>query len=380
MKGFNNYIELFGQFSFSELMLILFFAVILLIRFYFDLIFYGRVVFSRDRRIKNIKPSFSVLMTIRNEEKNLKENLPGLLNGEYLDFEVIVVDDFSQDQSYTILGLLKNENNKLKISSLNQDVRFSSKQALNIGLKAASKEWIIQTKPSVGNYPEKWISSFADKIFKKPDLIVGYSNIENQKGIFNLLYRIELFLQQFQSFAYIKNRCGFVVEEDNIAFKRQNYFDMGGFAREMNDEYLNLERLLNKMVKRRKVLLNLSREGVIRKKRFINPKKYRELIRKSIHIKKKLKFYKRLILGIDSFSKFIFLPLLIIVLFAFPVLFNLIAILVLSKVILHMFINYFMLNSLNEGKIFISSLIYELIIPFYRLVFIRNYISSARKR
>ncbi|NQU84362.1 MAG: glycosyltransferase [Mariniphaga sp.] len=380
MEDLFSYSEFVGKLTVQEIVLLATFASIMLVRFCFDLFVYGRVVFAKDKRIKNSKPSFSVLMVIRNEENNLKNNLPALLNTKYLTNEVIVVDDFSQDSSYATLGLIREKHKTLQISNLSQEMRYSSKQALNIGLKAAKYDWIIQTKPSVIVYPNDWISSFADKIENNINLVVGYSNIASKKGLMNLLYKVELFFQQFQSFAFIGCGCGYVVEEDNIALLRQKYFEMGGFAGEMDDAYMNLERLINKVIKRKYTALNLSSEGVIHKNRFINAKKYKDLVIKSIHIKRKLKFLIRTVLLIDKLSKLFLVPLSIIAIFLFPEIILTSSIIILSKVILHMFIIYQVLNSLNEKKLFISSLIYEQIIPYYKLIYIRNYFSSLRKR
>ena len=380
MQGIVSYIELPGHPTSGGIVLLLIFAGIYLIRFFFDFFMYGRVVFSNDLRIKNSKPSFSVILTVRNEEGNLRDNLPEILTSSYLDFEVIVVDDFSQDQTYTILGLLREKYKYLHISCLSQEVHHSSKQALNVGLKASKNDWIILTQPSVREFPAEWLSSFAEKINNRKKLVVGYSNVEPEKGAYNLFFRIESFLQQLKSFAYLCIGCGYVVEEDNVAFRRQQYFDMGGFAGEMNDEYMNLERLINKFIKKRQTALNLSGDGIIRKKQLITSKKYRELIIKILRIKKRLGFFRRFLLFVDSLTALLIIPVSLITLLLLPEAFIIVGAIVAVKAILRMLIIYNALNHLNEQKIFIPSLFYELIIPYVRLYFSLYYYRSLRKR
>ena len=52
---------------------------------------------------KQLQP-VSVIICARNEAENLKNFLPSVLEQDYPDFEVIVVNDCSEDNSYDILG------------------------------------------------------------------------------------------------------------------------------------------------------------------------------------------------------------------------------------------------------------------------------------
>jgi glycosyltransferase involved in cell wall biosynthesis len=374
-----SYIEFGRQLSIWEIVLLSFIAGIYLIRFLYDLFIYGRLLFKSDFKIENSRPSFSILMIARNEEDNIRNNLPKILSSDYDDFEVVVVDDFSQDQTYTLLGLLREENKKLRISSLNQETRHSSKQALNIGFKAAKNDWVFISKPSVTEFQQGWLLSFAEKLESGKNLVVGYSNILEQEGTYNLLFRIESFLQQIQSFAYIKAGCGFIVEEDSLCFPRQKYFDMGGFAGEMNEEYANLELLVNKFIKKKQTSVNLSPEGIVRKKRFITAKKFRELNDKAVRIIHKLGFKRRFLLFIDDITSILILPLTFVLAIIFPEILIVSGLVLFMKLILHIVIINKAANRLNEQKIFLSSLLYELIIPYYKLFVRWSYYRSLRK-
>jgi len=76
-------------------------------------LFYYLVFFRKLARKKNKKteqtasPSFpvSIVIAAKNEYLNLKENLPFLLNQDYEDFEIVVVDDHSTDDTWDLLCL-----------------------------------------------------------------------------------------------------------------------------------------------------------------------------------------------------------------------------------------------------------------------------------
>src|ERR1035437_5919464 len=94
-------------FSFSLLELILF--GILLIAFIYQLYFYFRYIngiLITRKKIKKNKVSFitehppvSVIICAKDEADNLRKFLPFILNQDYPDFEVIVVNDGSTDET-----------------------------------------------------------------------------------------------------------------------------------------------------------------------------------------------------------------------------------------------------------------------------------------
>lgn len=374
-----GYIEFGKQLSILEIVLLSFIGFIFLVRFLYDFFIYGRLMFSGKPEKYSSTPPFSLIMAVRNEEENMRENLPKILASEYPDFEVVVIDDFSQDQTYTLLGLSRKDNAKLRISSLNQETRHSSKQALNIGLKAAQNDWVLILKPSMAEFQPGWLSSFAEKAGEGKNLVIGYSNIETQEGFYNWAFRVESFMQQIQSYAYIKAGRGFIFNEDNICFLKHSYFDLRGFAGAMKEEYADLELLVNKFIKKRHTVLNFSSDGFVKEKRFITAKKYKELTVKANRIFRKLGLWNRFLLFADNITSLLILPLSVVLGLVFPEIIIASGLLVLLKLILHSIIIYKAAKRVNEQKIFVSSLLYELIMPYYKVFSRWNYFSSLRK-
>ncbi len=363
-----NFPDLLSELKYREIILLSIFATIWLLRLSFELFLFVTVILSKKKKVEKKPPRpFSIIIAIRNEEDNLREKLPLLLNTEYPDFEVVVVDDFSQDNSLTTLGLLKKKYKNLRISSLNQETRYSSKLARNIGIKAAQKDWILTMEPSFEKPADSWLESFSNSICDESNLIIGYSNIVKQNGLFNLLFRIELFLQQLNSFTYIKMGAGYVLKEDNIAFKKQKYFDVGGFAGEMNEDYANMELLINKFLKKRSTSFAFTPEANIRNAQAIKGRDYKELLIKSWRIKRKLKLWKRLILMFDDSLRILFLPVIVSLFIVLPELIIAISLLVALWLIVHILIVANALIRLDEQKIFISSLIYEIFTPYIKM-------------
>jgi cellulose synthase/poly-beta-1,6-N-acetylglucosamine synthase-like glycosyltransferase len=71
------------------------------------------------------KDPVSVIICARNEEDNLRNFLPAVLEQDYPDFEVVVVNDCSEDDSYIILGEFLKKYPNLKVSNIIKDPKFT---------------------------------------------------------------------------------------------------------------------------------------------------------------------------------------------------------------------------------------------------------------
>ena len=145
----NKFIELRNH----EIVLLSIFGSLFLWRFLYLFLFTGRILFKKKLIVKDTNAiPFSLMLVIRNEESNLRANLPRLLSIENSPLEVVAVDDFSQDNSLIVLGVMRSNSKKLKVSSLNQETRNSAKMAQNIALKAATNEWVIKIPVTISDF------------------------------------------------------------------------------------------------------------------------------------------------------------------------------------------------------------------------------------
>ncbi len=80
----------------------------------------------------------SVLMTVYNTERYLAKSINSILNQKFKNFELIIVDDFSTDESGKILKKFKN--NRIKKFFLKKHIGRTP--ALNFGLKKCKGEFI----------------------------------------------------------------------------------------------------------------------------------------------------------------------------------------------------------------------------------------------
>ena len=372
--------DFYNGLALLELVLLTIFGVLFLTRSLYLFLFTGRVLFKKNIKNNDIggKP-LSLILAVRNEEDNLKNNLPKILSLDNVDFEMVVVDDFSQDNSYLVLGLLKDRYKRLTISMLNQETKFSVKLAQNIAIKASKNQWVLNIPVSLSEVADEWLDNISGATDEEKNVIIGYSTFARSKGFFNSLIRIENYFLHLKSTGYILNRIPFVYSDENVAFKKEKYFEIGGYRQKVTEFYANLELIINSFIKKKTTTVLFNKESSIRKAEIVKRVDYFELLKKSIRIESHLSVSKRVILFLDELGKLLFLPTAVFVIVLLPELWIVFASLLGFISATYLFIIKITQNRLNERKIFIPSLMYSLLIPYFKM-FYRWYFKRQSKK
>ncbi|PIF05607.1 MAG: hypothetical protein CSA36_05890 [Draconibacterium sp.] len=357
-----------SEITHSELLLLLVFLILFVIRFLYLFLFTGRVLFSKKKKLndKNVSP-VTIIMTVRNEEDALKKQLPSLLTIENVDYEMIVVDDFSQDNTYLVLGALKEQFWRLKISALNEETRFSAKLSQNIALKAATNDWVITVSVEILTPLPDWLPVFVSQFYENISVVTGYENLEDTGGFYNRLYRTACFLRYLKTCGYILNGLAVVYSDENVAFRKSNYFRLGGYGAKIKEPYANLELMINRFICKKQTAILFSEESSLRKERPVGLHDFLDQLKKNYRIEQHLTAKKRLFIAFDDTTKILFLVFSLLTIIILPKLWPVFTLLLGGKFIAHAVILKSTQNRLNERKIFLSSLMYDVLIPFLTL-------------
>ena len=79
------------------------FSCFLLIQLWYYLFYFIRLAFYKPKQTSKEQPPVSVVICARNEDDNLVEYLPKIFNQDYPSFEVVVVNDCSEDNTGEVL-------------------------------------------------------------------------------------------------------------------------------------------------------------------------------------------------------------------------------------------------------------------------------------
>jgi glycosyltransferase involved in cell wall biosynthesis len=125
-----------------------------------------------------MKPKISVVMSVYNAEKYLKQSIESILNQSYKNFEFIIVNDGSKDKSLEIIKSFKDE----RIILIDQENKGLSK-ALNAGIGISKGDFIARMDADDISYPDRFEKQM-QFLSKNNNCIVlgGNANCIDQKG------------------------------------------------------------------------------------------------------------------------------------------------------------------------------------------------------
>jgi glycosyltransferase involved in cell wall biosynthesis len=88
-----------------------------------------------------MEPKVSIIMPVYNGEKFLKEAIESILNQTFTDFEFIIINDGSKDNSLSIIEEYKQKDSRIKIID---QKNLGIIKALNNGLKISKGKYIVR--------------------------------------------------------------------------------------------------------------------------------------------------------------------------------------------------------------------------------------------
>ena len=178
----------------------------------------------------------SVIISARNEAKNLAENLPFFLEQNYPDFEVVVINDCSIDDSDLVLKELQQKYPNLKIVTVTEHERFKTgkKFALTMGIKAANNEYLLFTDADCRPASVKWLNRMAANFTTGAEIVLGYSPFYKTKNSLNAFLRFE---GQKTAINYLSAAAGgnaYMGVGRNLGYTKTLFFKSKGFASHMH--------------------------------------------------------------------------------------------------------------------------------------------------
>jgi biofilm PGA synthesis N-glycosyltransferase PgaC len=219
--------------SIAEILLI-FFTLFLLIQLVYLFVFYIRLAFykSKNEPVQYDGPPVSVVVCARNEESNLEKNLPLLLEQNYPQFEVVLVNDRSEDDTKWLLRKLAAQYPQLKVVEIENHVvaNQGKKFAVAMGIKAAQYDHLLFTDADCWPSSKDWIARITSSWKPNKSIILGYSPYAKEKGFLNAFIRFEAFhtALNYLSFALASNP--YMGVGRNLAYLKELFFKGKGFA------------------------------------------------------------------------------------------------------------------------------------------------------
>ena len=193
---------------------------------------YSRLAFYRAKvKDTGIRP-VSVIICAKNEYQNLLRNLPSVLEQDYPDYEVIVVNDASDDDSIELLNSLTRNYKHLRIFDLERNLNFFSgkKFPLSLGIKSARNEIILLTDADCQPSSPQWIKKMMANYDNQTEIVLGYGTFKKTVGFLNQLIRYDAFLVAMQYLSFALAGSPYMGVGRNLSYKRDLFYRAKGFT------------------------------------------------------------------------------------------------------------------------------------------------------
>lgn len=219
-------------FSSTDLILFSLFCFAFLIQIYYYLFVFSRLAFYKQGDKDSVLPPVSVIICARSEQNNLSEHLAHILNQNYPEYEVVVVDDCSYDSTDEVLKKFSTQYPHLKIVTIKEDKHYThgKKLAQLVGIKGAKYEHLLFTDADCKPVDKEWVKKMMGGFDEKTEIVLGYGAYEKTNKWLNKLIRFDTFYIALQYFSLALIKKPYMGVGRNLAYKKSLFFKNRGFA------------------------------------------------------------------------------------------------------------------------------------------------------
>jgi cellulose synthase/poly-beta-1,6-N-acetylglucosamine synthase-like glycosyltransferase len=215
---------------FSVIFLIFLFFVAIQLS-YVVFIFLRLAFFKEKKAVASTLMPISIIIAARNESDNLYDNLPFILTQDYPEFEVIIVNNQSVDDSAWLLKALCLQHKNLKVVEIgkNKHLLPGKKLPITLGVKAAKYEKMVFTDADCKPASNQWLRIMSESFTENNQIILGYAPYFRTKGIINRIIRYDTAFigVSYLSFALVK--MPYMGVGRNLAYSKKVFESVRGF-------------------------------------------------------------------------------------------------------------------------------------------------------
>ena len=169
-----------------------------------------------------------MIISVYNEAKHLKDNLLDILNQNHPNFEVIVIDDASTDDSFKILQHLNETHQHLTI--LKNDTNLGKKASLTKVIASAKHDYLLFTDGDCKPSSKNWIRNIATQFNANKHLVLGYGAYIYKSSFLNALIRFETALTALQYLGFAHLKIPYMGVGRNLGYSKKLFHNAEGFT------------------------------------------------------------------------------------------------------------------------------------------------------
>lgn len=210
-------------------------------------------------------PGISVIITSKNEAEELKKNLPYILEQDYPNYEVIVVNNGSTDETDTVLKAAQQVYPHLYHTYVppGADTVNEKKLALTLGVKAANHDILLFTEAYCKPCSTRWIHEYGKEFTKGRELVLGYSRLSLSPDVpMRRFIRFDNLIHHLGFLSMAIDGKAYTAIGRNMAYKKALFFEQKGFSPILHIDGGEFDLFINRVAQGKNTGVVLSRASM----------------------------------------------------------------------------------------------------------------------
>ncbi len=245
--------------------------LLFILQLFFYLSFYKRPYRYEKKRVDKLiaeeeLPGVSVIITSKNDAEELEKNLPFILEQDYPNFEVVVVNSGSTDETDMVLKAAEQKYTGLYHTYVpdGADAVNEKKLALTLGIKAARYDVLLFTEAYCRPCSSRWLREFGKEFAQKGnEVVLGYNRLHVEKKVAGRRFiRYDNLLHHLKFLSMAIAGKPFMGLGRNMAYKKALFFEQKGFSSVLNIEGGEDDLFINRVGRKKKTGVVLSPAGM----------------------------------------------------------------------------------------------------------------------
>ncbi|MWB94595.1 glycosyltransferase [Flavobacterium sp. GA093] len=356
-----------------------FFIAIFVVQISYYLGVFGKFAFAKPQEITQKNLPVSVIVCAKNEEENVQKFIPLLAEQNYPDFEIVLIDDASSDETLEIFEQFEKQYSNIRLVKVQNNEAFwgNKKYALTLGIKASKKDYLLFTDADCYPTSTEWITAMTSQFTLNKTIVLGYGGYEkSDRSLLNKIIRFETVLTAIQYFSWAKIGRPYMGVGRNLAYKKEEFFNVNGFIEHIQVRSGDDDLFVNQAANKHNVTISYDPESFTYSKPKESYKEWFSQKRRHVATANYYKVFDKIQLGVFYTSQLFFF-LLVILLLAFQFQWIAVIALLATRYTIAWIVVGFSAGKLRENDIKVWFPVVEIVLIFTQInIFITNIFSK----
>ena len=260
----------------------------------------------------------SVVICAKNESENLRNFLPEILAQDHPNFEVVVINDASQDDTLEVIEGFQKQDSRVKLVDVQNNEAFwaNKKYALTLGIKKAKNPYLLFTDADCQPETDQWLREMTSQFDEEKSIVLGYGGyFSKPKSAINKLIRFETLLSAIQYFSYASWGKPYMGVGRNLAYTSSEFYNQNGFATHLHIKAGDDDLFVNQAANAMNTSICISSKGFTRSVPKEDLKSWFTQKRRHVSIARHYKKEHKFLLGLFYVSQLLFWILFFVLIF-----------------------------------------------------------------